>query len=137
MVRKAEHKDADAILSLAKDFATSFVIEEKAFRASVIALLADPSTHVAVAETKEGIIGYVVVFSHNTFYANGRVAWVEEIMVHANRRKQGIGKSLMQDVETWASGQGCKLIALATRRAANFYEALNYQASATYYRKVL
>ena len=135
MVRKAEHKDVNAILSLARDFATSFVIEEKAFHTSFIAILADSSAHVAVAEAEEDIIGYVLAVSHNTFYANGRVAWVEEIMVHANHRKQGVGKGLMQSVENWAAGQGCKLIALATRRAANFYEAINYQASATYYRK--
>ena len=39
MIRKAEYKDMDAILSLAKDFVTSFVIEENAFRASFTALM--------------------------------------------------------------------------------------------------
>ena len=136
MIRKAELKDLDAIFDLTKDFATSFVIEEKFFRASFIALLADSSTHFTVAEAEEGVIGYVLAFSHSTLYANGRVAWVEEIMVHANHRKQGVGKELIQSVETWAANQDCKLIALATRRAAKFYEAINYQASATYYRKL-
>ena len=137
MIRKAAYKDTDAILSLAKDFATSFVIEENAFRASFTALLADSSTHLAVAESEEGVIGYVLAFSHDTFYASGRVAWVEEIMVHVSHRNQGFGRALMQSVENWAKNQDCKLIALATRRAASFYEAIGYQESATYYRKLI
>jgi hypothetical protein len=43
----------------------------------------------------------------------------------------------MSAFEEWASGQGCVLVALATRRAAPFYRALGYEESATYFRKVL
>jgi len=90
-----------------------------------------------VAEAEEGVIGYVLAFSHTTLYANGPVAWVEELMVSESCRKRGVGKALMRSVEEWAGGQGCPLIALATRRAAEFYEAIGYQPSATYYRKLL
>ena len=138
MIRPAEHRDRDAVLALAKNFATSFVVEEEAFNATFEALLTDSSTHFAVAEVEKGaVVGYVLAFSHSTFYANGRVAWVEEITVHADYRRQGLGKALMQSVEEWAATQDCKLIALATRRAANFYETLNYEASATYFRKLM
>jgi hypothetical protein len=43
----------------------------------------------------------------------------------------------MQDFERWAAERGAKLVALATRRAAPFYQALGYQESATYFRKLL
>lgn len=43
----------------------------------------------------------------------------------------------MAAVETWASEQGARFMALATRRAAAFYEALGYDESATYYRRLL
>ena len=39
--------------------------------------------------------------------------------------------------EQWAAGQGCALVALATRRAAPFYRAVGYEESAAYFRKVL
>jgi GNAT superfamily N-acetyltransferase len=136
MIRKAELEDRDSVFGLAKDFATSFEVEEEKFRASFPMLVDDPSAHLAVAVVEEGIIGYVLAFSHNTLYANGRVAWVEELMVDAHSRRQGVGKALVQSVEEWATNQDCRLIALATRRAESFYEAIGYEASATYFRKV-
>jgi hypothetical protein len=53
---------------LAKNFATSFVIEEDAFRASFTVLLDNAEAYFAVAESGEAIIGYVLAFSHYTFY---------------------------------------------------------------------
>lgn len=137
MVRRAEAKDTEAVLGLAKEFATSFVIDEAAFRASFEALLFATNTLLLVSQVEEQVVGYVLAFSHQTFYANGRVAWVEELVVDAKYRKQGIGKALMHSVEAWAANQGCKLVALATRRAASFYEAVGYQVSATYFKKNL
>ena len=64
------------------------------------------------------------------FYANGRVTWVEEIIVQPDLRGQGIGRALMQDIEGWADARGSRLVALATRRAAEFYKALGYAESA-------
>jgi hypothetical protein len=43
----------------------------------------------------------------------------------------------MSAFEEWAAGQGCVLVALATRRAAPFYLALGYEESAAYLRKML
>ena len=91
----------------------------------------------AVAETEQQLVGYVLGFEHYTFFANGRVAWVEEIMVSETFRRQGIGELLMRDVEAWAVARGCKLIALATRRASAFYKAIGYEESAAYFRKLL
>jgi GNAT superfamily N-acetyltransferase len=62
---------------------------------------------------------------------------VEEILVRGAGRGQGAGRALMVAFEGWAAGQGCGLVALATRRAGPFYLALGYQESAVYFRKVL
>ena len=137
MIRLVENKDLGAVFELVNEFATSFVPEEDAFRTSFAALSSAANTHFAVAEVQGSVVGYVLAFHHVTFYANGRVAWVEELMVQPAQRKQGIGTALLSSVETWASGQNCKLIAVATRHAAQFYEAIGYQASATYFRKLL
>jgi GNAT superfamily N-acetyltransferase len=72
-----------------------------------------------------------------TFYANGPVGWVEEIVVRRQDRGQGLGRAMMNAFEQWADGQGRALVALAARRAASFYHALGYEESATYFRKVL
>lgn len=137
IIRKAEHSDADTLFVLVDQFATSFRPEREGFEASLGHLLADDSAHLLVAELDGALIGYCLGFDHYTFYANGRVSWVEEIMVRQDVRRGGVGRALMDDFEAWARSRGSKLVALATRRAAPFYTALGYEESATYFRKLL
>ena len=90
-----------------------------------------------MAEENGEVIGYCLGFDHYAFYANGRVSWVEEIMVQEDRRKEGIGRDLMDAFEEWAKSRGSRLVGLATRRAASFYQALGYEDSAVFFRKLL
>ena len=136
-IRKADLSDADAIFSLASVFATSFKPERDAFNVSFDELLNSDGAFLAVAETQSGIVGYVLGFDHRTFFANGRVSWVEEIMVSEDARRQRVGNRLMNEFESWARSRNSKLVALATRRAASFYKAIGYEESATYFRKLL
>lgn len=137
IVRSVESTDADSVLKLAKSFATSFVVEKESFLTSFNELLSSDNAFLAVAEEETTIVGYVLGFDHCTFYANGRVAWVEEIMVDPNYRRRGIGRLLMQKFEAWSKNRGARLVALATRRATDFYKAIGYQESAIYFRKLL
>jgi GNAT superfamily N-acetyltransferase len=135
-IRMANQEDAIPVYRLAKDFATSFVVHESAFAHAFHTLLTEPNAYLAVA-TDEDIDGYLLGFDHYTFFANGRVAWVEEITVRQDCRRRGIGWRLMQAFESWARDRQAKLVALATRRAAPFYQAIGYEESATYFRKLL
>lgn len=136
-IRQAEPQDSQAVFQLARAFATSFVVEQAAFERAFAELLAQTEAFLAVAEANGEIAGYVLGFDHPTFFANGRVAWVEEIMVGEPFRRQGIGRRLIEMFEAWATAREAKIIALATRRAADFYEALGYEESAAYFRKRL
>ena len=136
-IHPADIGDGDALLRLARVFATSFAVDESAFQSSFAGLLADASACLLVADTHGVVIGYVLGFRHLTFYANGRVAWVEEIMVAEPHRQRGIGRQLMEAFTEWARSSQCRLVGLATRRAAPFYRALGYEESATYFRKLL
>lgn len=136
-LRPACLADADALFLLVQQFATSFQAERSAFAASLKALLAEESAWLHIAEAQGEVIGYCLGFEHYTFYANGRVAWVEEMMVKAEMRRHSVGASLMQTFEAWAKTRGSKLVGLATRRAATFYTAIGYEESATFFRKLL
>ena len=136
-IRKATPDDVDEVFSLASDFATSFDVEKRSFRASFQNVLTDDHAFLRVAADDEEVVGYCLGFEHDTFFANGKVAWVEEIMVSGSRRKEGIGRSLMTAFEDWSASRGAQLVALATRRAAGFYRAVGYEESATYFRKLL
>jgi GNAT superfamily N-acetyltransferase len=65
------------------------------------------------------------------------VAWIEEITVDQDVRRHGLSAALTAEFERWAAARGCALVALATRRPAPFYVALGYEASATYFRRLL
>jgi GNAT superfamily N-acetyltransferase len=136
-VRLARDYDIDDVYALARIFATSFAVEREAFRHSYSQLLNSPEAFLAVADVQSKVEGYILGFDHYTFYANGRVSWVEEIMVSEHVRRQGVGEQLMDKFEAWAAERGSRLVALATRRAASFYRAIGYEESAIYFRKKL
>jgi len=134
-IRPAREADKPALYRLAAGLATSFELERPAFSASFDSLHQDEGCLVAIAETSGKVHGYVMAFVHPTFFANGPVCWVEELMVAEDHRATGIGRALMERVEAWATSRDARLVALATRRAAPFYRALRYEDSATYFRK--
>lgn len=136
-IRIAAIEDRDAIFQLAQSFATSFAVEPEAFARVFDELLVSPDARLLVARVDGQIVGYLLGFDHPAFFANGRVGWVEEIMVNPDHRRQGIGRVLMDEFERWAATRQAKLVALATRRAGDFYRNLGYEASATYFRRLL
>ena len=136
-IRYAEPGDADVVAGLAAELALSFPFSREEFLTSYPALLAADGACLLLAGHGAESAGYLLGFRHLTFYANGPVAWVEEIVVRERDRGRGIGAALMSAFELWAAAEGCALVALATRRAASFYLAQGYEESAIYFRKVL
>jgi GNAT superfamily N-acetyltransferase len=136
-LRAALPQDESSVFCLALDLAMSFRVERAPFSHSFARVLASADMHLAVACASNEVIGYVLGISHPAFYANGNVAWVEEIMVREDHRGKGAGKMLMDHFEAWASSRQCRLVSLATRRAADFYRAIGYVESAAYFRKDL
>ncbi len=137
MVRKANIQDLNRIFELVEDFAASFNPQKELFIQTFENILRADNAFVFVAERDKKIIGYSLGFIHSTFFANGNVAWLEEIMVDERFKRTGAGSELAKAFEQEAVDKDCKLIALATRRAADFYSAIGYEESAIYFRKLL
>jgi GNAT superfamily N-acetyltransferase len=136
-IRHATTADAEAVAPLARSLARSFVFSREKFDLTYPQLLAAPDVCLLLAANGDECLGYLLGFRHLTFYANGPVGWVEEVLVRSEHHGRGIGRALMSAFERWAAEQDCALVALATRRAAPFYRALGYEESAAYFRKVL
>lgn len=136
-IQTALPKDKTIVLKLAQELATSFVVNPTEFPLIFDKILRSPHMHLAVAIYEDETVGYILGTIHPTFYANGNVAWVEELLVKEAYRRAGTGKQLMQHFEDWATSHNCGLIALATRRAGSFYTAIGYSESATYLKKHL
>ncbi|AKN16609.1 GCN5-like N-acetyltransferase [Mycobacterium haemophilum DSM 44634] len=138
VVRRAVAADRHRVWQLTQEFATSFVPQRLVFDTSFDVLLAAPCNLVLVADSPtQGVVGYVLTSHHPTLFANGPVAWVEELIVDQRARHRGAGRALMSGVEHWARSLGAAYVSLATRRAASFYAAIGYEESATFFRKLL
>jgi len=126
-----------AVAALAAGLAQSFTFSADSFRQTYETLLATDDVRLLLAVRGPERLGYLLGFRHLTFYANGPVAWVEEVAVRPQDRGCGVGRAMMNAFEDWAGHQNCALVALATRRAAPFYSALGYEENAVYFRKLL
>ena len=136
-IRRATAADADALFLLVKDFAVTFVPERSAFENSLREVLANADANLSVAVLEGQVVGYCLGFDHYAFYANGRTSFVEEVMVREDLRKHGVGRRLIGCFEQWSFSRGSKLVGLFTRRAAPFYEAIGYESSGTFFRRLL
>jgi GNAT superfamily N-acetyltransferase len=134
-IRRATIDDAETVAGLASALAQSYPFDREVFDASYPQLVAATDVALLLAVDDAVSIGYVLGFRHLTFYANGPVASVDEILVRGEHRGHGVGRALMAAFEAWARSENCVLIALATRRAAPFYQALGYRESAAYLHK--
>jgi GNAT superfamily N-acetyltransferase len=137
-VRGAEEGDAPQLFEIARGMTTSFAPSYPTCEASLRTLLGQHDARLLVVENASGgIDAYLLGFVHLAFYADGPVAWVEEVAVRPERRRQGLGRALAAAFEEWARAREARLVALATRRAGDFYTALGYEESAVYFRKLL
>ncbi len=136
-IRRARVADELALFTLVKQFPTTTAPSTEAFAQSLRLKLKDADAFVAVAEIDTQLVGYIAGDAHETFYAGGKIAWVDEILVVANERRRGVGRALMAEFENWAAGGRCRLLGLATRAATEFYEELGFEASSGYFKRYL
>lgn len=136
-IRRATLADELGLYALVRQFPTPTAPSSEAFAQSLRVKLKDADSFLAVAEIDSRLVGYVAGDAHETFYAGGKTAWVDEILVVEDARRRGIGRALMAEFETWAAGGRCKLVGLATRGATSFYEELGFETSAGYFKRYL
>jgi GNAT superfamily N-acetyltransferase len=58
-----------------------------------------------LAVSNDDPLGYLLGFRHITFYPNGPVASVKEVLVRNEHRGRGVGRALMEAFEQWAAGR--------------------------------
>ena len=137
-IRLARVDDELSVESLARLLATTFSIDGELFHRLFNRLIDNDDARILVSTDElEAINGYLLGFVHDAFFANGTVAWIEEMYVSDTARRNGIGRALVGEFEGWARDRDAKLIALATRRAASFYSAVGYEDSAVYFMRLL
>src|ERR1043165_7505128 len=136
-IRSAAEGDFAGTCQLAKQLAATFPFDERAFALSYPAVLQNPAATLLVAVEDSSVIGYLLGYTHVTFWAGADIWWVEELIVEKQSRNQGVGRALMHHFEERARAGGGRIVCLCTRRAADFYRAIGYEESALYFRRLL
>ena len=136
-IREAVGDDVEAVWPLARDLATSYEVDHDTYATIFAGLVGEPTVVLLVAADAGVVVGYLLGQRHVTFHAGGPVLWVEELMVAGERRGTGVGRALMAAAEDHVRTSGAAYVALATRRAGDFYAALGYRESAAYVKKAL
>jgi GNAT superfamily N-acetyltransferase len=136
-IRPTQAHDAKRLFELVREFPTPTPPNQEAFSACFHSKLTDSASYLALAEKEELLVGYISGQCHLAFYAGGKTAWVDEVLVTSRFRGQGIGRMLVEALERWARQQNCVLVSLATAGSRGFYELLGYTSKAGYYKKYL
>ena len=133
-LRKATIEDAEALASLLTEIGWFEVFKNESLeestqrvRAELELCLADDSHLVCVAQSEEGkIIGYVSVHWLPYLFMHGPEAYVSELFVRDSARGRGVGRRLLQAVETEARSRGCTRMALTNLRRRESYKRQFY-----------
>lgn len=126
--REFKKEDAKEITELFKQL-TDDLNELDAFE-----LINDPGCHCRVIEHGGKVIGFGCLIIHQ-IPTKGKVARVEDVVVHIDYRGKGLGKSLMNELIAIAKGKGVKHIDLTSNPtripARKLYESLGFKLRET------
>jgi ribosomal protein S18 acetylase RimI-like enzyme len=89
------------------------------------------SMHIFVAELERKVVAYVNAYSAYSVWARGLVLTIDDLYVDANYRELGIGRAMMEHLESFAMTSGYKRVQLNTEMtntaAQNLYLSLGYE----------
>lgn len=133
VIRRARATDAQAVNSLYNQLntlSTPVVLPER-----IAALAESEHTHLLVCDDSGEIIATALVcLCQDVMFGNQPFALVENVVVSADYKREGIGKSLMDYIEGFCLEQNCSKIMLQTssenRDARDFYTAMGYDPDA-------
>jgi GNAT superfamily N-acetyltransferase len=119
-----------------------YPVSASVFRERLERLLARTENVILVADSSEGVVGWVHGMEQEVLESGVRCEIVG-LVVNPGRRGQGIGRGLVAAVERWAGDRGIRQITVrsnvARAESHPFYERLGYTRSKTQhvYRKAL
>lgn len=140
-IRRGRADDASALFALARQYQTGReAIGRDEFMVALDNVLRhrDQETNVLfVAEQDDSILGYSLMTVSRLLHAPGLAAHLQEIVVDADARGEGVGDRLMQANEHYCMGRGARQLSASTARIGSFYNHRGFEPVGEHYRKVL
>jgi N-acetylglutamate synthase-like GNAT family acetyltransferase len=132
-IRRATKDDAEAIANLYRELNTLSPVSVLPERIEAVAN--SNNTHLLVCDdTGEIIATALICLCQDVMFDNQPFALIENVVVSADYKREGIGKSMMDYIEAFCLEQNCSKIMLQTssenRDARDFYTAMGYDPDA-------
>lgn len=136
-IRRAMHTDIDGMIPLLKDLfsiESDFIFNEELQRHGLHLMLKNPDSGcIMVAEEASRIIGMASVQVLVSTAEGSMAGLVEDVAVARDRRRQGIGKKLMESIEQWAEDKGLKRLQLLADKknlpALEYYKSIEWSTT--------
>ncbi len=140
-IRRGRTEDASALFALARQYQTGReAIGRDEFLVAYDNVLRhrDQETNILFVAEQDGVIaGYSLLTVSRLLHAPGLTAHLQEIVVDADTRGNGIGDRLMQANEHYCMGRGVRQLSASTARIGSFYNHRGFEPVGEHYRKVL
>ena len=133
VVREATAEDAEALHALALELADALGDRgprPEAAQARLLELLEEPRAWVLVAEDEKGVVGAASLWTKPDLAHGDIVVEVPMLVVAKNARRRGIGRLLVEKMQSIATAENATLIELVATRendaARAFYRSLGF-----------
>jgi GNAT superfamily N-acetyltransferase len=139
IIRETQLEDAPDITALVTQLGYPVAPEE--MRDRLARLMARPDHVVFVAESSNCIVGLVGVYLVDALEFSGKYGRLTGMVVDENWRGRGIGRLLMDWIESWLIEQGARMLILTSgsqrSEAHQFYRHLGYAETGLRFAKLL
>jgi GNAT superfamily N-acetyltransferase len=132
-IRSGEPRDVEVLAAMMRAFHAEDALGPHPGAAdALVELLADPRLGVVMVDEDGGaIVGYSVVTLGFSLELGGRDAFVDELYVTPERRRQGRGAALLASAMAWARTAGARAIhlevALADEAKLRLYRSAGFE----------
>lgn len=137
IVRRAGSTDIPSLIELLKilfSIESDFTINEAKQRTGLEIMLDDEKNRcIMAAEKNQQVVGMCTAQILVSTAEGGIVALIEDLVVSKEYRGEGIGRSLLSAIESWAAEKGVKRLQLLADRnntpALEFYKNLSWKST--------